>query len=176
LNTIRDGLRTKGTRAWETNMTDSGTMAATSTTSQPLGANAPRYIMTPKNGITKAYIHLKLLKILGISLKKLESSFSFAVVPHCILMLNMWARSARFKWNDRPPKKTANKKAHLKFSSNACHKPFSPSRYRRMARQTLPMPVKTTRRLRKTADNQQCQKRIAEFATSQFDIPFQDCM
>jgi hypothetical protein len=45
-----------------------------------------------------------------------------------------------------------------------------------MARQTLPMPVKTTRRLRKTADNQQCQKRNAEFATSQFDIPFQDCM
>lgn len=39
-------------------------------------------------------------------MKKFDLSTSFAVAPHCMLILNIWARRARLRWNGSPPKKT----------------------------------------------------------------------
>lgn len=129
--------------------------------------------MAGKNGITTAYNHLKFLKIFGISLKKFESSFSFAVVPHDMLIWNMWLRIARLKWNESPPKNMANIGIHLKFSRRDANNGFSPRRYRIMARQTFPAAEKTTSRLRKTIDRSQY---CVELLRDDFTVPFHDSM
>jgi hypothetical protein len=69
------------------------------------------------SGMMHMYIHLKLLNILDIFWKQLLFSASLAVAAHSMFMLNMWARSARFRWNESPPK-TANKGIHVTFSIN----------------------------------------------------------
>lgn len=88
--------------------------------------------------IVQRYIHLKVLKILGISRKKFDFSNSLAVAPHDMFILNMCARRASERWNDKPPKNIVNIGSHLKLVRRALRRPCSPRRYRRIASVTLP--------------------------------------
>ncbi len=49
-------------------------------------------------------------------MKKLENSASFEVAPQVMLISNMWLRRAADTCRERPPRKTASMRIHLKFS------------------------------------------------------------
>lgn len=107
------------------------------------GCKASKIYHRSRQSTRIIYNHLKLLKIFGISWKKLVTVFFLFVAPHCMSMLNMWARIARLRWKDKPPKKIANIGIHLKFSTSEAHSPFSSRRYRITARQIFVRTLKT---------------------------------
>merc|ERR1712169_104180 len=80
---------------------------------------------------------------LGTSMKKLENSASLEVEPQLMSISNMCAKRAWLTCRDRPPRNRASMRVHLKFSQTAYPRVRSPDRYRMMARDKLPRPLKT---------------------------------
>jgi hypothetical protein len=150
LKTIKEGFKTNGSNICETIDIIRGTTAVTPLISHPRGAKQPRYIIVPMQSTIMTKSHLKEFRIFGISLKKLEFSFSLFVAPHCMSIEKKWARMAKLRWKERPPKNIANIGIHLRFSRIEAKMPCSAMRLRMIARVKLLKILKTNMRDRKT--------------------------
>ena len=64
----------------------------------------------------KIMLNLNFLRTLGTSMKKLENSASLLVAPQVMSISNMWASRAEETCRERPPRKMASMRTHLKFS------------------------------------------------------------
>ena len=114
---IKAGLRTMGSSMWLAVTVDMGKIATKSLICQSGGIKLPseRIIMPTMPMRAKSILNLNFLRTLGTSMKKLENSASFAVAPHVMLISNMWARRADETCRERPPRKIASIKVHLKL-------------------------------------------------------------
>ena len=118
---IKPGFRATGNRIWHAHSIARGKIATNWVIFQLQGMNVPSAItsIAAMANTLKAMEYLNVLATLGIWMKKLENSTSFAVAPHDMLILSMWHISAWEMWRDIPPKKTMNIVHHLKFSMTA---------------------------------------------------------
>ena len=115
------GLSAIGRRKCEAQTVAMGRMAVKSVILQSHGTKGQtaKTIIAMQPSSAKSMLHLKPLRILGTSMKKLENWTSLEVAPHVMLISNICASSACDTCRDRPPKKMASMGTHLKFSSTA---------------------------------------------------------
>lgn len=114
---IKAGLRTMGNSIWLTVTVDMGKIATKSFICQSGGTKLPseRTIMPRMPMRANSMLNLNFLRTFGTSMKKLENSASLAVAPHVMLISNMWARRADETCRERPPRKIASIRVHLKL-------------------------------------------------------------
>jgi len=129
-NVINAGLSASGNNKWLAVTVAIGRIATKSVISQPYGMNGATAKITMPAMPTSENMkeNLNFLSTLGTSIKKLLNSASLDVAPQVISISNMWASRAWETWRERPPRKIASIRVHLKFSKSAYNKLLSPIR------------------------------------------------
>ena len=107
-----------GNSIWLTVTVDMGKIATKSLICQSGGTfklEEERTIMPEMPMKANNMLNLNFRSTLGTSMKKLENSASLAVAPHVMLISNMCASRADETCRERPPRKIASIKVHLKL-------------------------------------------------------------